>query len=110
MDRNQNKGLSEESITTLATPSNIVVPRLSYLNNAKVKLDGSCLKQDKVSSTYGNVVTFFVYKLHIWPSDLHTESTLKYCLFGAVKVTKNTDADGYSYPGYCIRFDSQLLF
>ena len=44
-------GLSEKSITTPATPSNGLAPRLNRINNAKVqvKFDGSCLGRDKVS-------------------------------------------------------------
>ena len=41
------------------------------------------------------------------PRDLNSEFTLKYCLFGAVKLTKNADPDKYSYSGYHIGFDSR---
>ena len=42
--------------------------------------------------------------------NLNTELTLKDCLFGAVKLNKNTDTDKYKYSGYDIGFDSQSEF
>ena len=43
--------MSEEDIAAPATPGNDLAPRICYINNAtiQVKLNGSCLKQDKVS-------------------------------------------------------------
>ena len=106
-------GLLEQSITIPATPSNDIAPRLNYINNAKVqvKFDGSCLKRDKVSFNHWNVVKFFiVYELHIWSYDKNTDLTLKDCLFGAAKQTKNSDPDKYYYSGYGVEFISESLF
>ena len=36
--------------------------------------------------------------------------TLENCLFGAVKLTKNTDIDNYTYSGYGIGFFSRGTF
>ena len=36
--------------------------------------------------------------------------TLKDCLFGAVKLTKNADPDKYSYSGYGIGLDFRSRF
>ena len=36
--------------------------------------------------------------------------TLENCLFGAVKITKNTDVDKYKYSGYGIGFDGKGVF
>ena len=41
---------------------------------------------------------------------LSTDFTLKDSLFGAVRLTKNADADKYFYSRYNIGFDSGLLF
>ena len=41
---------------------------------------------------------------------LNADFTLKDCLFGAVKLTKNADPDKYSYSRYGIGFDSRSLF
>ena len=93
------KALSEESITTPATPGYELAPRLNYINNAKIqeKIDGSCLKQARLSYTRGSNKLFYCFWIRymviwfIW--------SLKYCLFGAVKLTKNANSDKpeYSY-------------
>ena len=41
---------------------------------------------------------------------LNVEFTLKYCLFVAVKLTKNADPNKYSYTISNIGFDSCSLF
>ena len=42
--------------------------------------------------------------------DLDKDFTLGNCLFGAVKLTKNTDPDKYKYSSYGIRFGSGSEF
>ena len=62
----KSKGLSEESITIPTTSSSNFVAKLNYNRNSNmaVKLEGNSLKKDYLSSTYGNVVNFFiVYEL-----------------------------------------------
>ena len=41
---------------------------------------------------------------------LNTDSTLNICLFGSVKLTKNTDPDKFKCSGYGIGFDSRSEF
>ena len=48
---------------------------------------------------------FIVYELDKWSRDLSTDFTLKDCLFGSIKLTKNADPDKYKYNGYGIEFD-----
>ena len=57
------KALSEESITTPATPGSELAPRLNYINNAKIqeKIDGSCLKQARLSYTRGSNKLFYCF-------------------------------------------------
>ena len=83
------------------------------MKNSRIRLEfkGSCLKQDKVTFTPNNVfILFLVYELYRWPKDISADFTLKDCLFGAVKITKNADPDKYSYSGYGIGCDSFSLF
>ena len=79
--------MSEESVTTSATPAHGHTPGLNYINNAKiqVKFDGSCLKQDYEYFYHINVVNLFVYP---WLIDLNTDFILKDFSFGAVKPIK----------------------
>ena len=77
----------------------------------RVEFKGSCLKLDKASFILSNLVNLFiVYELDRWSQELNTDSTLKFCLFGAVELTKNCDSDKQSYPEYGIRFHSHLRF
>ena len=52
---------------------------------------------------------YIPYTLDKWSKDLDTVFSLGNCLFGAVKLTKNTDPDKHKYSGYGIGFDSSSL-
>ena len=71
---------------------------------------GSYLKQKAqlllLLILYIYIFFLIVYELNTWSRDLNSEITLKYCLFGAVKLAKNADPDKYVYCSYGIRFDS----
>ena len=69
---------------------------------------GSCLKQKNGIFTLPNRI--FVYKLDTWSRDLNSDFTLKYCLFGGVKLAKNDDLDDCIYIGYSIGFDLRSKF
>ena len=59
----------------------------------------------------GNIVNLFiVYELDTCSRDLNAGFTLKDCLFGAVKLTKNADPDKCFYSGYGIGFDFRSCF
>ena len=93
--------------------SNKSLSPLVKMKNCRIKLEfkRSCLKQDKAPFTPNNVVSLdIVYELNIWSQDLKAEFTLKYCLFKAVKLTKNANPNIYSYSRYIIEFDSRLIF
>ena len=45
--------MSDESIETLATSDNSLTPSLNYIGvRPRIKFDGQCLKQDKVTFTH----------------------------------------------------------
>ena len=50
---------------------------------------------------------FIVYELDRCSQDLNAKLTLKDCLFGNVKITKDADPNKYSYSGYGIGLDSR---
>ena len=67
-----------------------------------------CLKQDKATFAPNNVMNLFiVYELDRCSQDLNAKLTLKDCLFGNVKITKDADPNKYSYSGYGIGLDSR---
>ena len=65
-----------------------------YIHNSEqaVKFEGNRLKQDKVPFAHRNVVKVI---LDTWLRNLTAYFTLKYCLFGAAKMTKNVDPQYY---------------
>ena len=77
----------------------------------RVKFVGSCLKQDKVTFTYGKTVNIYiVYEISFSNHGYDDYSPLENCLFGAVKLTKNDNFDKYKYSGYGIGFDRRGTF
>ena len=80
----ESKGLCNEIIKPPTTSNNCLAPELSYfINKTRVKFNGSCLKQDKITYTHGTIVNIYiVYKLS---SDLDFVFALENCLFSAVK-------------------------
>ena len=64
----KSKGLSDESIKQCPTSDNNLDPTLNDIGfKLKVKLDGHCLKQDKVTFVHKKVVkNFIVYRINLW--------------------------------------------
>ena len=107
----KSKGLSDESIKPFSTSDNSLTPLIDYYGyNISLKLNGSILKQPKVSYTHGKIVNIYiVYELGASSSHIN-DPTLKNCLFGAVTLTKNADIDKYGYSGYGIGFNRKSSF
>ena len=107
----KSKGLSAESIKPPTTSDNSLTPVLNYYGTkTRVKFNGSCLQQPKLSYTHGTIVNIYiVYELSA--SSSHSDDpTLENCLFGAATLTKNADIDKYGYSGYGIGFDRKSSF
>ena len=103
----KSKGLSDEVIKPPATSDNSLASALNYVGNKiRVKFDGGCLKQDKITFNHGKIVSLYI----VYTLSLNLNSfnfALENCLFGALKLTKNTDIDKYKYSGYGTGFDSR---
>ena len=87
-----------------------LAPKLAYISEKMfVKFDGSCLvKQDEFTFNKKTVNIYIVYDLN---SNLNNfDPTLENCLFGGIKITKNSDMNKYKYSGYGIGFDSKGTF
>ena len=91
--------------------NNILDPSLDYLGaKIKIKFNGNCLKQDKITFNHGKTVNIYIvyeinknYLISSYP-------TLGRCLFGAVKLTKHIDIDEYKNSRYDIGFDRKRKF
>ena len=103
-----NNGLMKELI--LLRHLDMKLHRNYYGTTARVKFNGNCLKQDKVTFNHGKVVSIYVF--YEMSSNFNKSSypTLENCLFGAVSLTKNADIDRNRYSRYGIGFDKHGLF
>ena len=90
---------------------NSLTPVLSYYSTkTRVKFNGSCLQQPKLSYTHGTIANvYIIYELHATDSHID-DPMLKNSLFGAITLTKNADIDKYGYSGYGIGFDRKSSF
>ena len=71
-----------------------------------VYLKGSHFQQNNVIVTNNNNVIniYIVYKLDPISSTRNTDYTIQNALFGAIKITKNTDYSKNNYTGYGLCF------
>ena len=105
----ESKRLSDRIIKPLDTS---VAPRAGFENDGKryFKFRGSCLKEDEAKRNSDKIINIYiVYDLQSNPN-YNPDFTLENCLFGAVKITKNTDVDKYKSSGYGIGFDGRGVF
>lgn len=59
-----------------------------------VVFDGSCLKPDAVTFTSNAIMNLYIsYEIKLWHYHNDTGFLLRSSIFGAVKLTKNADAD-----------------
>ena len=109
----KSKDFPKETIKSPATSSNSLNPTLNYTDNLRmrVKVAGSCLKQDKVTFTPRAKLNFCIdYEINLWSYYLVADFALKNDLFGAFKLTKNAKPNKYSYSGYGFQFDAFETF
>ena len=53
---------------------------------------------------------YIVYETNLWQVTVRQDFTLWNPLFGAVKLTTNTDPDKYRYSGFGVGFDASASF
>ena len=83
---------------------------LEYIDkNMFLLFNGSCLiKQHEFTFNKKTVNIYITYDLD---SNFNNfEPTLENCLFGEIKITKNSDMSKYNYSGYGIVFNSKGTF
>ena len=75
-----------------------------------INFNGHCLIKDNISIPKKVTNLYISYTLNPQLRNLNTDFTLGNCLFGSVKLAKNSDLDKYKYSGYGIGFDSRSEF
>ena len=107
----KSKGLSDEEINSIKTSNYSAIPYFhTYGTKIKVKFNGICLKQNKITYTHGKIVNIYIVYEISKNYNISSYSALESCLFGAVSLTKNADIDKYKYSGYGIGFDRRGTF
>ena len=88
-----------------STSNKMLNPSVDYVGTkGRVKFNGGCLKQDKISFDHGKIVNIYIVYETERSVNISSYPTLENCLFGAVKLTKHVDVDQYKYSGYSIGF------
>ena len=82
------------------------VPALNYVNTRlRVKFDGSCLRQEKLTFTPKNVPNIYIfYKINLWLNIQDADFVLE-----LLNWVKNADPVKWKYSGYGIGFDDFSL-
>ena len=107
----KSKGLSDQSIKPPTTSNKMLNPLVDYVGTkARVKFNGDCLKQEKITFNHGKIVNIYIVYEIERSVNISSYPTLENCLFGAVKLTKHVDVDQYKYSGYGIEFDRKEFF
>ena len=98
--------MSEENIENITkSESNFAPTLVDHHVLPDINFNGKCLINNSQFSK--KVINIYIsYTLSTWLRNLITDFTLKNCLFGSVKVTKNADPDKYKYSSYNKGFDS----
>ena len=80
-------------------------PYLIDNGKLRVRSNGCYFIQSKALKLNNTVHIYIVYRLNIISSTINIDYTVQNALFGAMKITKNTDYSKNSYTGYGICFD-----
>ena len=108
----KSRKLHDTKIKANVTNNYLLNPRINIYDMGKIriKFNGSFLNRFPPTMPHRTVVDIYiVYEITSDYKDINYP-TLKNCLFGSVKLTKNADIDIYRYFGYGIGFDRQSSF
>ena len=106
----KSKGISDESIKPLPTSNNFLNPLLECSNKLKLKFNGRCLRQDKITFDHGRKINIYIVYEIGKTFNIRGYPTPGNHLFGAVSMTKNDDNGKYKYSGYGIGLDRHGYF
>ena len=86
-------------------------PKVSSGTKMSVTFSGNYVKENKSMYPVKSVMNIYIaYSPDPISNTRNTDFTAQSCLFGAVKLTKNTDTSNYKYIGYGICFDEGSNF
>ena len=103
--------MSDDRINSITTSNYSITPESKhYGTKARVKVNRSCLKQDKATYNHGTIVNILIVYEMIKNYNISSYPTLENCLFGAVSLATHVDIDQYKYSGHGIGFDRKGEF
>ena len=84
--------MSDKKINSIKSSNHSITPNLDYYDTkTRVEFNGRCLKQDRITFNHGKVVhIYIVYEVNK-SINISNYPTLKFFLFGAVRLTKDAD-------------------
>ena len=108
----KSRRVNDVKIESIKTSNYSLNPRMDTyeMSKIRIKFDGSFLNRFPPTILHGNIVNvYIVYEITSDYKDINYPA-LESCLFGSVKLTKNSDIDKHGYPGYGIGFDRETSF
>ena len=95
--------MSEKSIQNISkSESNFAPTFVDHHVLPDINFNGHCLIKNNISITKKVINLYISYTVGNQLRNLNTDFALGNCLFGSVKLTKNSDLDKYKYTGYGI--------
>ena len=98
---------SNKNVSNFVRNTKTVSPNIKKNINGQlyVSFNGNYFKQDPITIPNNVINIYVVYKLDPISSTRNTDYTIQNALFGAMKITKNTDSSKNDYTGYGLCFD-----
>ena len=95
--------MSEKSIQNISkSESNFAPTFVDHHGLPDINFNGHCLIKNNISIPKKVINLYISYTVGNQLRNLNTDFALGNCLFGSVKLTKNSDLDKYKYTGYGI--------
>ena len=104
--RKPNRILAEKIENIIKSDRNFAPNFIDHHLLAEKAFNGHCLIKISIFVPRKAINLYISYTLTPWLKNLNTEFTLNNCLFGSVKLTKNTNPVKYKNSGCGIGFDS----
>ena len=83
----KSKGFPNEGIKPTTTSNKILNPSLDFVGTkARVKFNGDCLKQEKITFSHGKIVDIYIVYEIERSVNISSYPTLENCFFGAVEL------------------------
>ena len=104
----KSNGMSKKSLDNITkSDSNLTPTFVDHHSLQAIDFNERCLIKSNISIPKKVINQYISYTLGTQLRNFNRDFTLSNCLFGSVKLTKNTYLDKYKYTGYGIGSDSR---